>query len=494
MVFSSFQFVLAFLPLGVMVFMLLQANGHVRASSYWLIAASLFFYGWWNYHYLVLPLGSVVFNYWLGKKLLAGKGGGKNLLIFGLIANLALLGWYKYAGFFAENVVMLTGLPLPVPKIALPLAISFCTFQQVSFLVDCHGGHVQHFDFRRYLLYIVFFSHLIAGPVVRHHELLPQLEAPRDLGTRWHDIAWGVHLFAIGLFKKAVFADLMGGYAYPVFGAAASGASLSLLEAWGGALAYTLQLYFDFSGYADMALGSARMLGVHLPQNFDSPYKALNIADFWRRWHITLSHFLRDYLYIPLGGSRSGHWRTYANLVVTMFLGGLWHGAAWTFVIWGTMHGVALATCHWWREFTKPRGWSMPGPLAYGMTMLFVIIGWVIFRASSWDAATTVLAAMFGQTNLVLPRELAFSGEWLGAAISTTRQLGHLANSNVFLYIPLLFILCKYAPNSRQWVEDHGFGARENLTVSRAALVAVILAVCMVNMLAHNEVFIYYVF
>ncbi|MEQ1748227.1 MAG: MBOAT family O-acyltransferase [Prosthecobacter sp.] len=474
--------------------MLLQACRKVRASSHWLIAASLFFYGWWNYHYLILPLGSVLFNYWLGKKLLSSRGGGKGILIFGLIANLALLGWYKYAGFFAENFAILTGLPISVPKVALPLAISFCTFQQVSFLVDCHGGQVQHFDFRRYLLYIVFFPHLIAGPVVRHHELLPQLEAPRDMSTRWYDITWGIHLFAIGLFKKTVFADRMAVYADAVFGAAAAGNTLSMIEAWGGALAYTLQLYFDFSGYADMALGSARMLGVHLPQNFDSPYKSENIADFWRRWHITLSHFLRDYLYIPLGGSRRGDGKTYYNLVITMLLGGLWHGAAWTFIIWGMIHGIALAICHWWREFTKTRGWMLPRWIAYGLTMLFVIIGWVIFRANSWNAATSVLAAMFGQTALVLPRELAFFGEWLGVTVSSTRQLGHLADSNVFVFSLLLFILCKYAPNSREWVEERGFGALENLTITRATFVAVILAVCMVNMLAHNEVFIYYVF
>jgi len=493
MVFSSFQFILVFLPLVVVVFMLLQSRGYVRASSYWLIAASLFFYGWWNYRYLALPLGSVVFNYWLGKRLLTANGGGRRLLIFGLAANLALLGWYKYAGFFAENIVALTGLPIPVPHIALPLAISFCTFQQVSFLVDCHRGQVQPFDFRRYLLYIVFFPHLIAGPVVRHHELLPQLEAPRDMSTRWHDITWGIHLFAIGLFKKTVFADMMAGYADPVFGAAAV-TPLSLLEAWGGALAYTFQLYFDFSGYADMAVGGARMLGVHLPQNFDSPYKAQNIAEFWRRWHITLSNFLRDYLYIPLGGSRCGRVRTHVNLVITMLLGGLWHGAAWTFVIWGTMHGVALAICHGWKEFSQPRGWTMPRWLAYALTMLFVLIGWVIFRARSWNAAASVLAAMFGQTGLMLPRELAFLGGWTGISISTTRNLGHLADSNVFIYGLLLFLLCKYAPNSREWVEQRGFGALENLTFSRAVLVAIILAVCMVNMLAHNEVFIYYVF
>lgn len=494
MVFSSFQFVLVFFPVVVVVFLLLQARNHIRASSLWLIAASFFFYGWWNYRYLLLPFGSVVFNFLLGRKLLATKTGSRGLLIFGLVANLSILGWYKYAGFFADNFAAFTGLALHVPQIALPLAISFCTFQQISFLVDCHRQQVRHFDFRRYLLYIVFFPHLIAGPVVRHDELLPQLEKPRDINTRWHDLSWGIHLFTLGLFKKTVFADSMAVYADAIFNAAARGDQLSMLEAWGGAIAYTFQLYFDFSGYADMALASARMLGIHLPQNFNSPYKAENITDFWRRWHITLSHFLRDYLYIPLGGSRAGVVRTYGNLVLTMLLGGLWHGAAWTYVIWGTLHGIALAVCHWWKSFTKPRRWIIPRALASFLTLLFVIFGWVIFRANSWPAARSVLCAMFGQTTLEFPRSLAFVGRLTGVAVSPTRQLGHLADSNVFLYGALLFLLCKYAPNSQEWMEQHRWGSMDNLTLPRAILLAALLAICMINMLSHNEVFIYYVF
>lgn len=497
MVFSSFQYLLVFLPLVALVFFVLVQRGHVRASSYWLIAASLFFYGWWNYRYLLLPLGSVTFNYWLGRRLRDSAAPSRGLLIFGIAANLGLLGYYKYAGFFVENLVALTGVAWPVPSIALPLAISFCTFQQVSFLVDCSRKQVGEFNFRRYLLYIVFFPHLIAGPVVRHHELLPQLEQPRPLATRWQDLTWGLHLFALGLFKKAVIADTMAGYADPVFNAAAAGAAPSCLEAWGAALGYTFQLYFDFSGYADMALGSARMFGIFLPENFNSPYKAENIADFWRRWHITLSHFLRDYLYIPLGGSRAGTMRTYMNLVLTMLLGGLWHGAAWTFVIWGAMHGVALAVCHWWKGFSEARQWRVPAPFAWGITMLFVIVGWVIFRASSWEAAARVLAGMIGQTQFVLPKDLTFVMHWSGfrdLAVATTRNLGNLPDATVFVYALALFAVCKWAPNSQQWVNERGFGAPEKLTFARCAALAALLAVCLVSLLAHNEVFIYYVF
>lgn len=498
MVFSSFQFILVFLPVVVAGFILLQRQGRVVASSYWLIAASLCFYGWWNYLYLFLPLGSVVFNYWLGRRLAESETQNRRLLILGLAANLALLGYYKYAGFFAENLVTFLGVPIAIPKIALPLAISFCTFQQVSFLVDCSNRQVRNLNFRRYLLYIVFFPHLIAGPIVRHHELLPQLEVPRPMATRWLDLTWGLHLFVLGLLKKTLIADLLAGYADPVFGATAAGTAPSLLEAWGAALAYTFQLYFDFSGYADMAVGSARMFGIVLPENFNSPYQATNIADFWRRWHITLSHFLRDYLYIPLGGNRAGSLRTHANLVITMLLGGLWHGAAWTFVIWGAAHGVALAVNHWWRALSQTRGWTMPRSFAYALTMLFVIVGWVVFRAENWAAAQRMLGAMFGQTPLVLPRELAFVATWGGGlsewTLATTRNLGSLPDSHVFLYAAALFVLCKLAPNSRQWMEERGFGAPESLTFARCVLLAALLAVCMVNLLAHNEVFIYYVF
>lgn len=498
MVFSSFQFVLVFLPLVVAGFILLQQQGRIVASSYWLIAASLFFYGWWNYVYLFLPLGSVVCNYWLGRRLADSAAPNRRLLILGIVANLGLLGYYKYAGFFAENLVTIFGAPIAVPKIALPLAISFCTFQQVSFLVDCSRKQVRNLNFRRYLLYIVFFPHLIAGPIVRHHELLPQLEVPRPMSTRWLDLTWGLHLFVLGLLKKTLIADMLAGYADPVFGAAATGTAPSMLEAWGAGLAYTFQLYFDFSGYADMAVGSARMFGIILPENFNSPYQAVNIADFWRRWHVTLSHFLRDYLYIPLGGNRAGPVRTYLNLLITMLLGGLWHGAAWTFVIWGAAHGVALAVNHWWRDYSQSRGWTMPKSLAYTLTLLFVIVGWVIFRAENWAAAHRMLGGMCGQTHFLLPRELGFITAWGGSlselAVSITRNLGNLPDSQVFVYAAALLFLCKVAPNSHQWLEEHRFGAPEKLTFARCALLAALLAVCMVNLLAHNEVFIYYVF
>lgn len=494
MVFSSFSFILLFLPLVVVVFMLLESKGMVRLSSWWLIFASLFFYGWWNYRYLLLPIGSVVFNFWMGRRLLADTKSGRWLLVFGLAANLLLLGWYKYAGFFAINLAAVTGLPIPVPNIALPLAISFCTFQQVSFLVDCHRKQVAPFNFRKYLLYIVFFPHLIAGPVVRHHELMPQLETRRTMRQRWDDIAFGLQLFAFGLFKKVFIADRIAVYADPVFLSAAQGTTPTLLEAWAGSLAYMFQLYFDFSGYADMALGGARMLGVTLPQNFDSPYKARSLADFWRRWHITLSHFLRDYLYFPLGGSRRGQVRTWVNLFVTMLLGGLWHGAAWTYVLWGGLHGFGLAVCHAWRDWAGKRGLHMPGMLARGMTLSFVLICWVIFRASSWDAAKHIFGGMSGQGGLELPREMRWLGNLTGWTVVQTRNLGALADSHVFWICPLLLVLCLVAPNTRELFEERGWGEPERLNAVRAVALAAVLTVCLVNMLAHNEVFIYYVF
>jgi hypothetical protein len=243
-----------------------------------------------------------------------------------------------------------------------------------------------------------------------------------------------------------------------------------------------------------MALGSARIFGIRLPHNFESPYKANNIADFWRRWHISLGQFLRDYLYIPMGGSRLSPFRTFLNLFVTMLLGGLWHGASWTYVIWGAMHGSALAACHAWRRYSISLGWTMPNWLSWNLTMLFVIVGWVIFRASSWSVATSMLASMFCQTTFELPRELEFFGAWTGLTVSLTRNLGNLPDSRVMVTGVLLTLVCKYAPNSRQWIEELGFGAKDNLTLIRSLILALILLFSMVRMLSHNDVFIYYVF
>ena len=406
MLFNSYVFLFAFLPATLAGFYLLCRYDR-RLALAWLVLASLFFYGWWNPAYVGLLLGSMVFNYVLARRLRGRRG----LLTFGIAGNLGLLGYYKYCNFFIDNLNAWTGSDYQVAPIVLPLAISFITFQQIAYLVDAWRGNLRDDSPLGYMLFITFFPQLIAGPIVHHHQVLPQF-ARAPLRWRHDNAAVGLTLFAIGLFKKVVLADGIAPYSDAVFDAAARGESLSLLEAWGGALAYTLQLYFDFSGYADMAIGGARLFGIRLPINFYSPYQAHNIVEFWRRWHITLSHFLRNYLYIPLGGNRKGKARRYLNLIVTMLLGGLWHGAGWTFVIWGLLHGVYLAINHAWQALRQSLGWGgqggWSGRLAGGaLTFVAVVIAWVFFRAESLDAALQVLAGMAGLNGVLLPEHYA---------------------------------------------------------------------------------------
>ena len=274
---------------------------------------------------------------------------GKRWLLVAIAANLALLAYYKYAIFFVANAQRLIGHVGPLPEIVLPLGISFFTFTQIAFLVDAHRGLAREYSFTHYTLFVTYFPHLIAGPILHHREMMPQFDRRSTYTLDWDNVAVGLTMFIIGLFKKTVIADDMAAFASPAFDAAAGGTQLTLLEAWGAALAYTFQIYFDFSGYTDMALGASRMFGIVLPLNFRSPYKAANIIDFWRRWHITLSRFLRDYVYIPLGGNRKTVPRRYENLLLTMLVGGLWHGAGWTFVFWGALHGIYLVVNHGWR-------------------------------------------------------------------------------------------------------------------------------------------------
>ena len=320
-------------------------------AALWLTAASLFFYGWWDVRFVGLLLGSIVFNY--GAGYLIGNGFFnklKLLLTCAIISNLLLLGYFKYANFFIENLNHLAGSALTISEFILPLGISFFTFTQIAFLVDTYQGKVKEYNFIHYALFVTYFPHLIAGPVLHHKEMMPQFKEPSTYFFSYENLLAGLTIFFMGLFKKVVLADGIAEYVGPVFAAPAAGIPLTFLDTWGGALCYTLQLYFDFSGYSDMAIGLSRLFGVTLPLNFHSPYKSVNIIEFWRRWHMTLSHFLRDYLYIPLGGNRKGNVRRHLNLIITMLLGGLWHGAGWTYVLWGGLHGLYLVINHGWYE------------------------------------------------------------------------------------------------------------------------------------------------
>ncbi len=422
MLFNSHEFLLGFLPVALAVYFLLGRGGLSRLAIPWLVLASLFFYGWWNPVYLLLILGSIGFNFTVGRYLArhAGRGptGPRRLaLALGVGVNLGALGWFKYADFLAANLGVLVDGGLPRLDIVLPLAISFFTFQQIAFLADAYQGLTREYNLVDYALFVTFFPQLIAGPIVHHSEVLPQFRRHSVYHPRLENLTVGGTFLVLGLFKKVVLADNLAHLANPVFAGAEQGASLIWSEAWTGVGAYTLQLYLDFSGYSDMAIGLARLFGIQLPLNFNSPYRAVNIVDFWRRWHITLSRFLRDYLYFPLGGNRKGRARRYLNLMITMVLGGLWHGAGWTFVAWGTLHGVYLVLNHFW-HWIRPgrlhRWWSVA--TARIVTLLAVMLGWIFFRAETFPGALAVLRG-FGN----LPRPLA---EVLGPWAATLEGLG----------------------------------------------------------------------
>lgn len=400
MLFNSYEFLFLFLPVTLAGFFALGRRSHGAAMG-WLVAASLFFYGWWYPPYLALLLASVCFNFGCGLAISRRRAAlaRHRLLLLAVVGNLALLGYFKYAGFLVGAADSVLGRQWPIPAIALPLGISFFTLTQIAFLVDTARGEARDYKFLHYLLFVCYFPHLIAGPILHHKELMPQLDRADIVRFRARRLALGVSYFSIGLFKKTVIADALSPYVGRVFDSAAGGMAPSAAEAWGAVFAYALQLYFDFSGYSDMAIGLARMIGVRLPLNFHSPYKATSVIDFWRRWHMTLARFLRDYVYIPLGGNRRGRPRRYLNLLATMLIGGLWHGAGWNFVLWGGLHGLFLALNHGWRALTgsRSRPRSAARTVAAGtLTFLCVVIAWVPFRASSFAATGTMLASLIG--------------------------------------------------------------------------------------------------
>ncbi len=464
MLFNSYEFIFLFLPITLAGFFWIGRFGHEAAIG-WLVAASLFFYGWWNPVYLWLIAASMLVNFGIGKALgnsytTERRWIGKLWLVIGITLNLALLGWYKYANFTINTINDIAGTQFYLHTIVLPLAISFFTFQQLAYLVDAYSGITREYKFSHYLLFVTFFPQLIAGPIVHHGEMLPQFMARGALRLRWDHLAIGLTIFAIGLFKKAVLADGVAPYATPVFEAAAHGETLTLFQAWGGALAYTFQLYFDFSGYSDMAIGAARLFGIRLPLNFHSPYKATSIVEFWRRWHMTLSRFLRDYLYIPLGGNRNGTVARYRNLMITMLLGGLWHGAGWNFVLWGALHGAYLVINHMWEKLAQwlwpegilPRGLSRL--LAWALTFLAVIVGWVFFRSANFSAAVIMLRGMAGLDGVALPNAIAVR---LGEVWTLLSQWGfqtYLGGGDTFMmtwiWIAGLLPLTLLAPNTQQ--------------------------------------------
>jgi D-alanyl-lipoteichoic acid acyltransferase DltB (MBOAT superfamily) len=398
MLFSSYAFLFQFLPATALAFAAARRHSP-RAGIMVLAGASLFFYGAWQPVYLLLLIVSIAVNFALGLRMedpLRRRAIGT----FGVALNLAVLCYFKYTNFVFDSLNTLTGAPLPFVNIVLPLGISFFTFQQIAYLVDVIRGAKVERDIVSFTLFVSFFPHLIAGPLVHHAEMIPQFKRGRT-GRSAVLAARGLAIFAAGLFKKVAIADNLAQFVSPVFAHLDAGGGVTTPWAWLATLAYSLQIYFDFSGYSDMAIGLALLFGIRLPVNFRSPYRAISIIEFWRRWHITLSRFLRDYLYIPLGGNRLGEQRRYLNLLVTMLLGGLWHGAGWNFLVWGGLHGVYLCINHLWRAWRSGKADASPTGLAakgvcWAITFFAVVLGWVFFRARTADGAWQMLGGLFG--------------------------------------------------------------------------------------------------
>lgn len=461
MLFNSYIFILIFLPATLLLFFLSARFLGRRAAISGLIAASLFFYGWWDPRFLPVLLGSVFFNYAIGTSLAdSGRLSAATrrlLLTLGIISNLLLLGYFKYFDFFIINLNAVTGLAISERNIVLPLAISFFTFQQIAYLVDTWKGETRELNFLHYLLFVTFFPQLIAGPIVHHREMLPQFAKRGIFSPHWSNVSVGATIFIIGLFKKVVLADGIAPHANIIFQAAEQGVQLSTFEAWGGALAYTFQLYFDFSGYADMAIGLGRLFGIKLPINFNSPYKSFSITEFWRCWHMTLSRFLRDYLYIPLGGNRKGRIRTDVNLMLTMLIGGLWHGAGWNFVIWGGLHGAYLVIHKVWAQMCGIHlsNFRIYRFFAWLLTFVSVVVAWVFFRATSLDSALIIINSMFSGQFILTEKYLnKLDNVLFFLPLSASADANRYLNLDTTKYIVIFLVIAVALPNTQQFMRN----------------------------------------
>jgi D-alanyl-lipoteichoic acid acyltransferase DltB (MBOAT superfamily) len=428
MLFNSIEFLLIFLPLCLAGFYWFNGRGRQQGGVAFLAAASLAFFAYWDTRYLLLLGGSMAWNWGVSQQLM--KRQSRRLLILGIAGDLITLGYFKYANFFVDTAEKLSGANLHWTQVVLPVGISFFTFTQIAFLVDAHRGEVKERGGLNYILFVTFFPHLIAGPILHHKEMIPQFAQIQGKRPDGRMVGNGLFLLITGLFKKIVIADNISKYVDPVF---ANVQSMEILDAWTATLGYTLQLYFDFSAYSEMAMGIALLFGIKLPMNFCSPYRAKDISDFWKRWHMTLSRFLRDYVYIPMGGSRKGFMRTLLTLWLTMLIGGIWHGAGWTFIAWGAMHGTMLVMHRWW----KSRGLRMPDWIGQGLTMFCVAMAWVVFRAHSIQDAVLLWRKMFGLDGVVLPA--AFRGfETAGVKV----VLSPVITGIEILYLFVLLAFC----------------------------------------------------
>ena len=465
MLFNSYIFIFAFLPVMLVGFYALKRMGYFRASKIFLVLGSLFFYGYWKLSYLPILLLSMGVNYFFALKINHScRGGGirKKWLIVGVSFNLLLLGGFKYTDFIFSNLNSL-GASLPLPHILLPLALSFVTFQQIAFLVDTYRSEeIKRIDWLDYSLFITFFPQLIAGPIVHHKEMMPQFASLLSKGRGlidWERFARGLFIFSIGLFKKVVIADQFGVWANNGFSYVQKGGILNFLESWATSLSYTFQLYFDFSGYCDMAIGIALFFGITLPINFNSPYKASNIKEFWKRWHMTLGRFLTEYLYIPLGGNKKGFSRELVNVFIVFTLSGIWHGAGWGFIIWGVLHAIAMIIQRVYRYVLK----SVFGieeirskvyiVLCWILTFNFINLSWVFFRSESVSGAVDLIKGMVGMNGVVVPSGLQIYLQKIIPFISIktgelTSIISPSDNKTPILYLTIFFLIALCCQNS----------------------------------------------
>ncbi len=462
MLFNSLEFLFIFLPITFFVYFFLNKKRLIVLATGWMVAASLIFYGYWNYKYLTLIILSMIFNYTVGYTLSHPsnlKINRKLVLMLGVVGNAGLLCYYKYFDFLINNINAVFHSGFDTLKIALPLGISFFTFTQIAYLVDAYRKEVQEYDFLNYALFVTFFPHLIAGPILHHSEMMPQFANIRKKVINHKNISVGLFLIAVGLFKKVIIADNLSDFVGSMFDVIPT---LDFFEAWFGSLAYTFQLYFDFSGYCDMALGIALLFNIKLPVNFNSPYKSENIQDFWRKWHMTLSRFLKNYIYIPLGGNRLGEFKTYRNLFLTFLIGGIWHGANWTFIMWGIMHGLATCVHRFWKKFNI----RINKYIAVAITFFFINITWVFFRASSIHRAFDILKSMIGLNGFipVVINKLRFTFENGSIKLS-------------FFMVLACIILVFFFKNSMEWAEKF----KPNRIFFVVTLVLLIVSVLSIN-------------
>ena len=455
MLFHSLPFLFAFLPLALGGYWICKKQSET-AAKVWLILASVFFYGSWRPQDALLFSASLLFNYAVAEGLhrSARTTQRRLLLLCGVLVNVGVLAYFKYRNFFLESLGALTGWEMSLGALLLPLAISFFTFTQTAYLVDVYRSPGLHQSFLNFALFIFFFPHLIAGPILRHWEFLPQI-AKRLPRITFREVYPGLTLLVLGVAKKVFFADAVAPMADAVFNAPA--ASVTTLEAWMGTLAFSLQIYFDFSAYSDMALGLGLLFGFRFPINFASPYQATSIIDFWRRWHITLARFLRDYIYIPLGGNRHGAGRHVANVFATMLISGLWHGAGWTFLAWGAWHGLALILNHAARRWIPPvtANWFLT-TCKWAITFGVVTLSWVYFRSATLSGAHQLFATMFGVHGISLPsyHEAAYGAHlrpWVQFMPSDLLEIGR----NQILLLLSLLVWVVAVPNTlnllRRW-------------------------------------------